>query len=76
MSTVILVIFIIDVVLFSVLKRELVQAPYNDRHTSYGPAIWMTLAALIASLITVASVSFTAFSHGIYPRKWANEEMY
>ena len=76
MTLVVLVAFILDMVLFSILKTQLVDPPYDERRTSYGPAIWMTLAALIASIITFLSTSYTTFSHHRYPRKWENEQEY
>jgi len=76
MTLTVLVVFIVDMVLFSILKNQLVLAPYNERQTSYGPAIWMTLAALVASIITLISTSYTTFSHHRYPRKWENEQEY
>jgi len=76
MTLTVLVVFIVDMVLFSILKNQLVDPPYNDRQTFYGPAIWMTLAALVASIITLISTSYTTFSHHRYPRKWENEQEY
>jgi hypothetical protein len=76
MTLTVLVAFIVDMVLFSILKNQLVDPPYNDRQTFYGPAIWMTLAALVASIITLISTSYTTFSHHRYPRKWENEQEY
>lgn len=76
MTLLVMVAFIVDMVLFSILKARLVDPPYNDRQTSYGPAIWMTLAAFIASAITLASTAYTTFSHHRYPRKWENEQQY
>ncbi|CAG7847126.1 SubName: Full=Uncharacterized protein {ECO:0000313/EMBL:CCA75069.1} [Serendipita indica DSM 11827] len=71
-----IVVFIVDVVLFSILKSQFHDSPYDGRHTSYGPAIWMVLAALIACLVSLASAAFTAVSLNRYPRKWANEQQY
>lgn len=71
-----LVAFVIDVVLFSILKGRFNDAPYDDRKTTYGPALWMTLVAVIASLVTLASAGVTAFSRSRYPRKWESEQVY
>jgi len=70
------VVFIVDVVLFTILKSDFVQPPYDQRKTSLGPAIWMALVALLSSIVTVASASYTSFSHNRYPRKWENKEEY
>lgn len=69
-----LVVFIVDIVLFSILKTQLVDPPYQERKTAYGPAIWMTLVALVTSIASLASVAYTAFSVNRYPRKWKTEE--
>jgi len=71
-----IVVFIVDVVLFTILKGQFVQSPYDQRRTSLGPAIWMALGALLSSIITLASASYTSFSHNRYPRKWENKEDY
>jgi len=74
MTLVCLVVFIVDIILFSILKSEFSDPPYQQRKVTYGPALWMTLAALIASILSLASAAFTAFSTNRYPRKWKIEE--
>jgi hypothetical protein len=71
-----IVAFIVDMVLFATLKSQLKEPPYDGRKTWYGPALWMTLAALVASLATLISTSVTAFAHNQYPRKWGREQKY
>jgi hypothetical protein len=66
----------VDMVLFSILKSDFIQPPYNERKTSFGPAIWITLGALLASIITLASAWYTSISRNRYPRKWENKEQY
>lgn len=76
MTLTVLVAFIVDMVLFSILKNQLVLPPYNERQTMYGAGMWLTLAALVSSIITLISTSYTTFSHHRYPRKWENEQEY
>ncbi|PVG03376.1 hypothetical protein CPB86DRAFT_724129 [Serendipita vermifera] len=71
-----IVAFVVDMVLFATLKSQLIEPPYNDRKTWYGPALWITLAALIASAISLISTAVTAFTHNQYPRKWGREQKY
>lgn len=71
-----LVVFIVDVVLFSILKADFVQPPYDERSTSFGPAMWLALVSTLTSIVTVASAAYTSFSHYRYPRKWENQEKY
>jgi hypothetical protein len=71
-----IIVCVVDLVLFSILKSDFIQPPYNERKTSYGPALWLTMGALVACVITLASASYTSFSHNLYPRKWEHKEQY
>lgn len=76
MTVVVVTVFIVDAVLFGVLKSNFVRAPYDSRKTSFGPALWIALAALFTSLTSLASATYTSLSHNRYPRKWVNEKEY
>jgi len=70
------IVFVVDVVLFSILKTRFLDAPEQGRSTSYGPALWITLASVIIAGVAVYSTSITAFGRSRYPRKWQTEETY
>jgi len=68
--------FFVDIVLFSILKKRFLDPPEQERSTSYGPALWITLVAVIIAGLAVYSTSITAFGRSRYPRKWQTEESY
>ena len=68
--------FIVDIVLFSILRVRFLDPPEEDRSTSYGPALWITLFAVVITGVAVYSTAITAFGRSRYPRKWQTEETY
>ncbi|KAG8817117.1 hypothetical protein FRC19_011614 [Serendipita sp. 401] len=78
LSILLLTIFIIDIVFFSILKSQFTDAPYERRRTEYGNALWIVLVALLAAVICASSSFWTAFvGRNRYPRrKWANRREY
>ncbi|KAG8765165.1 hypothetical protein FRC15_007169 [Serendipita sp. 397] len=78
LSILLLTIFIIDIVFFSILKSQFTDAPYERRRTEYGNALWIVLVALLAAVVCAGSSFWTAFvGRNRYPRrKWANRREY
>ena len=70
------IVFVVDIVLFSILKARFLDPPEQDRSTSYGPALWITLVAVVLAGVAVYSTAVTAFGRSRYPRKWQTEETY
>jgi hypothetical protein len=68
--------FIVDMVLFSILKARLLDPPEQERSASYGPALWITLVAVVVAGVAVYSTAITTFGRSRYPRKWQKEESY
>ena len=68
--------FVVDIVLFSILKARFLDPPEEDRSTSFGPALWITLVAVVVAGVAVYSTAITAFGRSRYPRKWQREETY
>ena len=76
-SLCVVVAFTVDIVLFSILKARFLDPPGSDnRSTSYGSAIWISLVTAIISVIAVLSTFITVFSRARYPRKWESEQCY
>src|SRR5258706_6821992 len=68
--------FIVDIVLFSILKARFLYPPEQERSTSYGPALWITLVSVVLAGVAVYSTAITTFGRSVYPRKWQKEESY
>jgi len=68
--------FVVDIVLFSILKARFLDPPEQERSTSYGPALWIALVSVVIAGVAVYSTAITAFGRSRYPRKWQREETY